>query len=901
MRNNSAPRLRAVTAAIVLAIGASASPAIAFDIPVHIRITNDQIRPLRADVFGKSRGFSEKALEQVGDANEEVDSETALSAALFKPERHFTNENFSGSTQRLVALRKEVIQLVTQPKRDGAKARARLGQALHTIQDFYSHSNWVERGNSGIVSTFGFSTVGNPGRATGPCPSNPNTLGTSGGGSLTSAYFVGVTLNRDTFGCVREEMPPNKCFHGNYKPACQGINKDLDAKGAAEKGVKQNPFHPQAAALARQATRVFVSGILDELNGNDRALAALLDVRGTLAFVVDDSGSMGSTIAGVSGTINQIVGQVSSDPENAPENYMLVSFNDPGVGSPVVSEDSAQLLAAVSSLRPSGGGDCPELSQTGLLRAIGAANSDSRVYLFSDATAKDSSLANQVIAQAQADGIELNYALTGSCSPIDPAYIRGAAETGGQVFRLGPSEIPLLFDVIKPQLKGNQVTIARRRVDLGTGGVDHIDSPVDGLMTALTIAVSVAENDVDARHRLRLFRPDGSQVASTDAGVRSITLSTGAVIHVEAPEPGLWRVEVEGYGPFTATVRGNSDLGFAQFDFVEPNPDIHGGFFALAGQPVTGRPSFGEAALVGPAVQARFAFVGEQGNRLQDVALSREFPDANPEHFVGETGLPTVPFRLAVEGVDAAGHAFRREYPTLYRGQPVELEIAGASLVEATPNVQEELTFTLHNRSAQAAFFRISARDTEGWLTGIEPLLVEVPAVGSAPVTVHVAAPMTATDGAASTLSVTATRVDAPTVFNSARVNIVVVANRAPACGIRKDVTTVWPPNGQMQAVELASVVDVTDPDGDATSLAVTSIMQDEATGSAADGAGVGEAQFRIRAERDGAGDGRVYTIRFRATDPKGAQCSGSVTVQVPHDQSGGDAVDSGPLFDSTQ
>lgn len=901
MSKISTPRLRAVTAAIAFAIGASTSPAIAFDIPVHIRITNDQIKPLRVDVFGKSRGFSEKALEQIGDANEEVDNELTLSAALFKPERHFTNENFLGSTQRLVALRKEVIQLVTQPKRDGAQARARLGQALHTIQDFYSHSNWVERGNGGIVSQFGHSTVGNPARSTGPCPSNPNTLGANGGGSLTSAYFVGMTLDRDTFGCVREDMPPNKCFHGNYKPACQGINKDLDARGAAEKGVTQNPFHPQAASLARQATRKFVSDILEELKGNDRALAALLDVRGTLAFVVDDSGSMGSTIAGVSGTINQIVGQVSSDPENTPENYMLVSFNDPGVGTPMVSEDSAQLLSAVSALRPTGGGDCPELSQTGLLRAIGAANPDSRVYLFSDATAKDSALANQVITQAQAEGIEVNYALTGSCSPIDPAYIRGAAETGGQVFRLRPSEIPLLFDVIKPQLKGNQVTITRRRVDLGAGGVERIDSPVDGLMSALTIAISVAENDVDARHRLRVYRPNGTQVASTDTGVRSITLSTGAVLHVDAPEPGVWRVEVEGYGPFTATVRGNSDLGFARFDFVDPNPDIHGGFFPLAGQPVLGRPSFGEAALVGLPAEARFAFVDEQGTRVQDVTLSREFPDANPEHFVGEAALPSVPFRLAVEGLDASGHAFRREYPTLYRAQPLELEIEGATLREATPGVQEELAFTLHNRSTQTASYRVAARDTQSWITGIEPILVEVPAKGTAPINVRLTAPVTATDGVASTLSVTATRADAPTVFNSAQVNVVVVANRAPVCELREEVTTLWQPNGTMHALDLANLVDVTDPDGDATTLAVTSIMQDESTGRAADGAGIGDAQFTVRAEREGNGDGRVYTVGFRATDPKGAECTGAVTVHVPHDQSSGPAIDSGPMFDSTQ
>lgn len=892
--------MRAVTAAIAIAISSAAFTAAAFDVPGHIRITNDQIRPLRADVFGKSRGFSEKALGQIAEANEDVDSEVALSAALFKPERHFTNENFSGSTQRLIDLRKEVIQLVTQSNRNGADARERLGQALHTIQDFYSHSNWVERGNSTINTAFGYSRLSNPSRTTAPCPVNPNVLGANGGGSVTSAYFVGITLDRDTFGCVREEMPQNKCFHGNYKPACQGINKDLDAAGAAEKGVRQNPFHPQAASLARQATSTFVNGILDQLKGNDRALAALLDVRGSLGFVVDDSGSMGSTIAGVSGTINQIVGQVSADPERAPENYLLVSFNDPGVGSPFVTEDSSQLLSAVSALRPSGGGDCPELSQTGLLSAIAQANPDSRLYLFTDATAKDSALVNQAISQAQANGMELNYALTGSCSPIDPAYIRGAAETGGQVFRVQPYEIPNLFDVIKPQLQGNQVTIARRRVDLGTGGTERITSPVDSTMTALTIAVSVAENNVAARHRIRVYRPSGAQVSSSELGVRSTTLSTGAVFHVDAPEAGMWAVEIEGYGPFTATVRGNSDLALARFDFVDPNPDIHGGFYPLAGQPYVGGTSFGEASLVGPATDAHFSFVDEQGSLLQNAVLTRGFPTANPEHFVGEVALPTVPFRLAVEGTDSAGHTFRREYPNLYRAQPIEIELLSSALIEVAPGISEEVAFKLRNHGTENGQFQLAVSDTEGWVTGIEPITMDVPAGSTVDFKVGLMPPVGAVDGATATISVTATRVGQPTVFNSSRVQVVVVANQPPVCSARDQENTLWPPNGLMQQFDLDQLVDVTDPDGDATSLEVTSVVQDEPTGPAPDAVGVGSQQFSLRAERDGNGDGRVYIVGFRATDPSGAECSGSVRVGVPHDQRGETAVDSGPLFDSS-
>jgi hypothetical protein len=54
----------------------------------------------------------------------------------------------------------------------------------------------------------------------------------------------------------------------------------------------------------------------------------------------------------------------------------------------------------------------------------------------------------------------------------------------------------------------------------------------------------------------------------------------------------------------------------------------------------------------------------------------------------------------------------------------------------------------------------------------------------------------------------------------------------------------------------------------------------------------------QLRAERDGSGNGRVYTIFFTADDGKGGTCTGSVKVSVPHDN-GGTAIDDGPNFDS--
>jgi hypothetical protein len=134
--------------------------------------------------------------------------------------------------------------------------------------------------------------------------------------------------------------------------------------------------------------------------------------------------------------------------------------------------------------------------------------------------------------------------------------------------------------------------------------------------------------------------------------------------------------------------------------------------------------------------------------------------------------------------------------------------------------------------------------------------------------------------------------------------------NQPPDCSnAAADPATLWPPNHKMAAVHIVGVVDP-DPN-DTTTIAITSIFQDEPLNTIGDGntdvdgAGVGTDTATVRAERTGApqvpGDGRVYHIGFVATDTAGATCTGTVTVCVPHDQGhGGTCVDGGPLFDST-
>lgn len=128
-------------------------------------------------------------------------------------------------------------------------------------------------------------------------------------------------------------------------------------------------------------------------------------------------------------------------------------------------------------------------------------------------------------------------------------------------------------------------------------------------------------------------------------------------------------------------------------------------------------------------------------------------------------------------------------------------------------------------------------------------------------------------------------------------------ANRPPdAAKVTASLETLAPVDGAFIPVEITGL---TDPDGDPVTVEITAIMQDEpvaggrAGATTPDARGVGGTTALLRAERLEGGNGRVYTITFRARDPRGAHASGQVTVGVPA-RDGGRARDDGPLYDST-
>ncbi|MEK6279147.1 MAG: immunoglobulin-like domain-containing protein [Acidobacteriota bacterium] len=145
-----------------------------------------------------------------------------------------------------------------------------------------------------------------------------------------------------------------------------------------------------------------------------------------------------------------------------------------------------------------------------------------------------------------------------------------------------------------------------------------------------------------------------------------------------------------------------------------------------------------------------------------------------------------------------------------------------------------------------------------------------------------------------------------PAVPQTRTVNV--VDTIAPTINLNGQTPSMWPPNHRYHTFNISYFVDsVTD--GCDTSLGVSSVVisgvtSDELENTSGDGNTVNDIviaadckSVQLRAERDGGGDGRVYSITLKVLDASGNLGTATARVFVPKSQGSGPAIDSGPHY----
>ncbi len=176
---------RKILPLVCLFLTLSPGSANAFDGPAHCAASEQTLA---------ASGFVPHALRVVYRANRGVDENE-----FWTPHAHFDNEEFSAGSARLRQLRETIVKATLE--QNYLLAQQEIGRALHAIQDFFAHSNFVDRVGHDLTAFIDLNTLADPPKGA-RCD---NKQASSEG--LTSGYFPD------------DAVPDGKCSHG-------ALNKD---------------------------------------------------------------------------------------------------------------------------------------------------------------------------------------------------------------------------------------------------------------------------------------------------------------------------------------------------------------------------------------------------------------------------------------------------------------------------------------------------------------------------------------------------------------------------------------------------------------------------------------------------------------------------------------------------
>jgi hypothetical protein len=134
-----------------------------------------------------------------------------------------------------------------------------------------------------------------------------------------------------------------------------------------------------------------------------------------IAFVVDDTGSMGEEIDAVRQILTNAVSFLSSAAASFPTTA-VVTFKD-DVTHRISSSDPAKVQAVIDSLTASGGGDCPESSNAALLASGRLMTKNGKALLFTDADSRPDGPSRAAVESLYlSKSMTISTLLSGSCT-----------------------------------------------------------------------------------------------------------------------------------------------------------------------------------------------------------------------------------------------------------------------------------------------------------------------------------------------------------------------------------------------------------------------------------------------------------------------------------------------------
>ncbi|XP_061091167.1 von Willebrand factor A domain-containing protein 7-like isoform X1 [Conger conger] len=680
---------------------------------------------------------------------------------LLSDRHHFDGEEFTDGraliTDGMASIKANVRQ------ENFISARFTLGKICHTLQDFYSHSNWIELGkkhpNTNLIRPD--ESIGNIADKDtrtcrscigGDCRDNilPEIISE---GKITSGYF----------NIFSSSKPAGKCSHGgsadrtSQRDPTGGINKDNE-------GADHEHLHRAAAAMAENATMELLEDIRSA-SGESNFLRLMGITRSSvLCFVIDTTDGMADDIVEAKRVAFSIIDSKKGT-EDEPSSYILVPFNDPGFGPLTRTRNSNIFKQRINALSATGGGDEPEMSLSGLLLALSSAPASSEIFVFTDASAKDVHLRSTVIALIESTKSVVNFLLTNALSA------RRRRDSNGNVStRMSPLGNQL-YQELSEASGGQAIVVTKDTLPQATDII--VDSSTTGLVTVLQVVRNPGRTDnfsftVDASLRnittyltgssltFSLISPSGVSQSSSASDGPLGTIKVVGNLHTICldTQTGLWEIRVTSTQPYTLKVTGRSNIDFV-YNIVEDLEGSGSDFTLKEGRLQAGGSGTLLLSVVGgdSLTVTEVSLVEVSGLRVENSTLK---PLGEGDYLVSVEKVPDESFVILLKGVDgmlrSPQNSFQRQSNTQLRASTLTLTALANGTME--PGVQFTVPFTVWSNGT-AGHYTIRSRDDRGFITSA-PSSLPLDSGGSAQGSVQLEAPGSTPSGTDVTLTIEA-------------------------------------------------------------------------------------------------------------------------------------------------
>ncbi|XP_073670360.1 von Willebrand factor A domain-containing protein 7-like [Paramisgurnus dabryanus] len=667
-------------------------------------------------------------------------SNAAVDADHIHPERHCDAEKIREAQSLITDGLKSVKTNIDKESYDFA--RNSLGKICHTLQDFYSHSNWVE-----LDKRIPFSKLINRDAIIDNiADTNTKTCRNCDGDNCNDNILPELKeknlLTSGYFGAFPSSKPNGKCSHGGESDATSlkeptgGINKD---EITSSHGI----YHQRAADLAISATMELLEDI--RLAKGNVAFLQLVGMNKTsvLAFVIDTTGSMSDDIEEAKRVSFNIIDSRTASVEK-PSEYILVPFNDPDFGPLIRTRNAEDFKEKISLLKANGGGDEPEMCLSGLQLALGVVPIYSDIYVFTDASAKDFGLESTIRAMIEWTKSRVNFMLTKAFSFRKRRYVSRSQRSLTRKPRSGIQLYRDLADVSG----GQAIEVTKRTLSQATAVIT--DSSASALVTVLQVVRNPAKAETfsfvldsslssvtmyitGVSPVFTLYNPTGaSQSGSVKDGPLGSIQTVGNLWRIQLNsknQNGVWSISINSASSYTIKIRGQSSFNFL-FTFVG-SEGLEGDLVPKDNRPISGENGTlflsvtgGELITVTDVLLVEASGSNTVSGTIQSLGGS--------DYLIHLQRIPEWPFVVQLKGLlkDLNGSSlgqFQRQSSTQQRASSIKIKADSQSTLQ--PGIPLNVNFTLTSKETKNSYI-IRARNDRGFKVSV-PSSLSVKAGGS--------------------------------------------------------------------------------------------------------------------------------------------------------------------------